>query len=268
MARDNGTLSKEFFVGLFVATGLALLIFFVFSIGGVREIFQPTKKISVKFDYLGGLKAGQPVLYSGYQVGRVQSVEIQKETEQGLLVTISLPADLPVYKNSNFMIASSGIIGDRVLEIESPEKPGEPVEGGEVLEGTDPVNMAKILGQFQSMFDDQANQQFKSLLANAHRVSEDFVSFSEDIRSLTARNEEDVDQIISNLSSSSENVQSLLARADTTSRALKKIADDFSHLTQENRPQIQSTIKNLEKTSENIKKFSEKIRQKPWRILW
>lgn len=265
---EDKPFGKEFFVGMFVASGIALLIFFVFSIQGLSGQFSAQKQISVTFNYLGGLKTGQPVLYAGYKVGTVQSISIEEGPPGHVVTRLSVPADLPVHDNSQIMIASSGLIGDKVIEILPASEPGQLVKDGATLEGTDPINMARVLGEVRGLVGDGQRTGIRATLENAERMTENLAEMSQSLKSLADNNEDEINELLANLSKGSRNLPKVIDRADSAARSLNKLANNLSRLSGDNEPAINRMIENLETTSDNLTVFSEDIKDNPSELFW
>lgn len=66
---------NDVWVGLFVVIGAAALLFLALKAGNLLSLsFDPTYRISARFDNIGGLKAGAAVKSAGVVVGRVTSI--------------------------------------------------------------------------------------------------------------------------------------------------------------------------------------------------
>jgi len=275
MPKDTSTVTREFIAGAFVATGIALLVLFVFTLGGITSTWRPTKTLSVRFSYLGGLKSGQPVLYSGYRVGTVESINIARGPENGLITKLRIPKDLTIYEGSEFLVSSSGIVGDKVLEIVPPEKPTSPIKTEKVLKGNDPINVARMLDQFSDVFGKDSRAKVHDLLSNAGiatknlaEVSQNFVKLSDSLKSLTNNNDTKINRILTNLAEGSGEFRQFVTKAETTASSIRSLSNQLSELSGENRQDLRTTLENLKEASKDLKGFSRKVEKKPWRLLW
>ena len=67
---------NDVWVGLFVVIGAAALLFLALRAGNLLSLsFDPTYRISARFDNIGGLKAGAAVKSAGVVVGRVRTID-------------------------------------------------------------------------------------------------------------------------------------------------------------------------------------------------
>jgi len=106
----------KFSVGLFVITGLGMVIVFVLWLGMARH-FKEGRKYEVYFDEsVQGLNKDSAVKYQGVGIGRVESIGVAPD---GKLVGIVLNLDEPL-KESDTMVAqlkSVGITGIMFIEL-------------------------------------------------------------------------------------------------------------------------------------------------------
>jgi len=271
MAQRDSGLSKEFFVGLFVAAGIALLGFFVFSAQSLTHYFQDTGVYRVKFEYLGGLKSGQPVLYAGSQVGVVRSISLD-ESELEWLVTIDIPKQIPIHSNSTVSISSSGLVGDKVVEIIPPEgKPADRVESGATLEGKDPLNVVKIFDQVQNVFRENQNLELGTIINDVRTTTQNLKVLSSELRTLTDDNREQLQSTIDNLSVIFDRIRdvfrnnqdvefgTLVDDIQTTTENLKALSSQLRSLTGDNRTKLQSIIDNLDTATTELPKVMNRI---------
>ncbi len=99
------------------------------------------------YSYLGdvnGLKAGAPVHLSGVEVGSVTRVAFASpEAPRPVQVTIKLRSDIHdrVTTSSQLSVGSLGVLGEKMVNIDSGPAGGDPIPDGGVLEGEagDPI---------------------------------------------------------------------------------------------------------------------------------
>ena len=79
--------STETLVGVFVLLGILALAFLALKAANLAS-FSAAKTYTVRarFDNIGGLKKNAPVRSAGVSVGQVQSITLDKNTYQGLVI--------------------------------------------------------------------------------------------------------------------------------------------------------------------------------------
>lgn len=141
-------LSLEVKVGLFIITGIGLLVFFLFAIGDFSAYFQPGYELRVVFDSANGIGRGSPVQYAGVEVGKVESVRVvypgDGSTPQ-VELSVKLPGRIQVRANDEVSISTFGLLGEKFLEIRPGSGRGEQLKRGQTLVGKPPVSTERII---------------------------------------------------------------------------------------------------------------------------
>lgn len=132
-------------LGIFVLTGLFLLILFFYMMSKNESIFAARFEIKAHFENVSGLVAGNNVRVSGIVVGIVEEVELVNDTL--VIVTIALNNDMRriVRKNALAALGTDGLIGNRVVNIIPAKEPAPLIEPGDVLMGQKEVSTEEML---------------------------------------------------------------------------------------------------------------------------
>ena len=127
----------ELYVGLFLFVGLATIAVMVVVFGRVGEGFQKTYPIVVEFPNASGLIKDSYVLLSGAQIGKVATTPKLTGSKFAVEVTLNIRGNVKLPKKSRFFVGSSGLLGDRFVDVFPPEEfdPGQMIEPGERIKG-------------------------------------------------------------------------------------------------------------------------------------
>lgn len=108
----------EFFVGLFMVVGILAAVTMALKVAGlVLSSSGDSYLVKAKFDNIGSLKVRAPVRIGGVVIGRVESIELDKETLVPV-VTMSIQSDFnELSSDSKASILTSGIIGEQYIGI-------------------------------------------------------------------------------------------------------------------------------------------------------
>ncbi|MDA4105932.1 mammalian cell entry protein [Mycobacterium holsaticum DSM 44478] len=99
------------------AIGLALTIGIVLgALNYDRLPFLQGKEYSAYFAEVGGLKAGEAVQVSGFEVGQVKSIDLDLPRA---LVTFTVDRDIRLGDRTEAAIKTKGLLGTRILEVTS-----------------------------------------------------------------------------------------------------------------------------------------------------
>ena len=139
--------SLEIRVGLFVIAGLALLVFFLFTIGDFDTYFQPGYDLRVVFDSANGVGRGSPVQYAGVEVGKIQDLQLVYGEGQAphVEVAIRVPTRIIIRADDAASISTFGLLGEKYVEIVPGSGAGAALKPGEVLLGKPAVSTERIM---------------------------------------------------------------------------------------------------------------------------
>ncbi len=239
---------NQFVIG---AVGLALTIGIVLgALNYDRLPFLHGKEYSAYFADAGGLTTSQGVLVSGFEVGKVESIELDGPRA---LVKFTVARNIHLGDRTEAAIKTKGLLGTKVLEVTS--------RGGGQLEGTIPVERTRspyqlpdALGELATTISglntnqlsdslrvlaetfsdtppqlriavegvarfsqtlDERDEQLRGLLANANKATTVLAQRSNQVVSLIA------------------NSNALLAELETQSAALDQISGNISSLSRQ-----------------------------------
>lgn len=123
-------------LGVFVATGLAVLVGGLLVLAGTK-LGEKRDRYSVRFDdasySLTGLEVGAPVRYSGVRIGRVDAIKVDPQDVSVLVVELSLNGGTPVAEDSKASAGSMGITGLKYIELSRGSRAARVRAPGEVI---------------------------------------------------------------------------------------------------------------------------------------
>ncbi|MCC7220680.1 MAG: outer membrane lipid asymmetry maintenance protein MlaD [Candidatus Contendobacter sp.] len=109
----------ELMVGVFIALGLAAFLLLALKVSDLTSIGNDQGyRITARFENVGGLKVRAPVTLGGVRIGRVISIDLDRQSYEAV-ATLSidprydrLPAD------SGASILTSGLLGEQYVSLE------------------------------------------------------------------------------------------------------------------------------------------------------
>jgi len=122
--KDYGTSVK---VGLFLAIGLLAIGGTVAYFGRIGDSIKPTYKITVTWDNAANLLKGAKVQLAGAKIGTVASSPQILPDMQGVAITLRIYSDVKIPSASDFYIASSGLLGDKFVDVIVHDKTSPPL---------------------------------------------------------------------------------------------------------------------------------------------
>ena len=119
--------------------GAAVLIWIV----ATAEPFR----LVILFDDIGNLKKGDPVLWKGFEVGKVDEIRPLVENEIGVTIRLKDDYVTGITHGAEFTLKRSavlGLVGRDAVEITTPLSPGAPFERGERIQGKSTPKLSLI----------------------------------------------------------------------------------------------------------------------------
>jgi phospholipid/cholesterol/gamma-HCH transport system substrate-binding protein len=145
-------------LGLFVLSGLAILILSLFLIGRNQHMIGSHYILKARFQNVSGLRDGNNVRYAGIEVGTVDELRIIDDTTLEVLMLINSDMKKVIRKNALASIGADGLMGNKVVNI-VPQPGQEPYAAdGDLLVSRMAVdfddiirNLSGITGQVQEI---------------------------------------------------------------------------------------------------------------------
>jgi phospholipid/cholesterol/gamma-HCH transport system substrate-binding protein len=254
-------LNPETKVGILSAFALLALCSLFFWLNRVTFL-QKGSEAEVVFDRIEGLRPGAPVKYIGVDVGRIKKIYFEK---QHIIVVVHINQGFELPYTSKAMIASSGVIGDKYLELQ-PLKPGERPLANHRIQGEAPTSMEQLYSSaFEIMkslqqtveslnrivADHDTAASIKNILANLEKVSAT-------AERLVSGNEATINRLIYNATTASAE----LARASATANRFLQIAADGPAAAD-----LKTILAHINTVSANLDRFSSLLAEKGPQVL-
>ncbi len=139
-------LSPEAKAGVTILLSVILLATMAMAVGRIDFGRNDYAQITLEYQSIDGLVEGAPVRYAGVSVGHVAAVQLASNS---VLVNIRLDRDLIIPSDSQFVIATSGILGDKYIEIK-PGQAQDVLDTSGVIAGVNPVSIDSMLHEVES----------------------------------------------------------------------------------------------------------------------
>lgn len=141
---------RPFIVGVFIFTGILILVAGVFLIGNQEKIFGKKFTLNIMFDDIGGLKTGNNVWLSGVKVGTVKKISFIKEARVEVSVSVMKDAASLIWKNSKAKVSSDGFIGSKIVIIYGGTAESGLVTNGDLLQSEKGISTEEMMLTLQS----------------------------------------------------------------------------------------------------------------------
>ncbi|WP_313950809.1 outer membrane lipid asymmetry maintenance protein MlaD [Accumulibacter sp.] len=108
----------DLWVGIFVAVGLAGILFLALKVGNLSAgNFAETYMLTAKFANIGGLKVRAPVKSAGVVVGRVVDIHFDPKAYEAV-VTFSINERYRFPKDTFALILTAGLLGEQYVGLD------------------------------------------------------------------------------------------------------------------------------------------------------
>jgi phospholipid/cholesterol/gamma-HCH transport system substrate-binding protein len=109
----------DLWVGVFVAAGLAALLFLALKVGNLASFStEQSYQVQAKFANIGGLKVRAPIKSAGVVVGRVTDIRFDTESYEAI-VTMDVGASYQFPRDTVAKILTSGLLGEQYIGLEA-----------------------------------------------------------------------------------------------------------------------------------------------------
>jgi len=136
----------ELMVGLFIVIALVILVSFVFLIRDF-QIIKPGYTFDIIFGFANGVKVNAPTRLAGVDIGEVKSINIFQDPQSmqtNVRVRVWVERDTRIPIDSQVLINTLGLLGEKYIEIMPGENYNEFVKSGDAISGKNPVPIDEI----------------------------------------------------------------------------------------------------------------------------
>ncbi|MCB2108024.1 MAG: MCE family protein [Rhodobacteraceae bacterium] len=233
-------------VGTFV---LAMLVAFVIVISTLAGRSGATDDYFTIYDNVGGLKFGTLVMYEGYQVGQVESIEPLTEGASSIKfrVNLSVTEGWRIPDDSVARATVSGLLSAMTIDIDEGES-NTFLKPGSEIQGVSATNFFAALSEIGAEFGELSSDSIRPLLANINAY----------VKNVDQMTMEHVPDILANLEKLSADLGKDVPEITGSLRRTSNLIET-DILKPENRANIDAIISNFETTSSNVVALSQDL---------
>ena len=255
-------LSEEAKVGLMITVSFTVFIVMIAMLAKIN-ISRSGYTLRVYYSFLNDLRVGAPVkIAGGIKIGYVDTI---KQSGEKTEVTLWIEKKYSLVKNTKFAIFTSGLIGEKYINVFVPPSSDveEFLMDGDKVYGMDPASFDQMMMTFQSFMQDESGgqvlaeifQNSKKFVGNLNTIAEEnrydirqsivsaketianlnFQSkimmaninkFSKDMADLSAKNKDDINITLRNLSETSTNLNKIVFRIEKGRGTLGRLLNE------------------------------------------
>ena len=230
----------EIYVGLFLFIGLATIAVMVIVFGRVGEGFAKTYPLTVEFPNASGLVKDSDVLLSGARIGKVITTPKLIGSLYAVEVTLKIREEVQIPRTAQFVVGSSGLLGDRYVDVIPPAtfgpddmaKPEEKIKGTRVA-GLDDLTQkgGVVMDQLIKELDDIQKitvQLHSGLLSeqNMKNLTETFANLKTTSTNLNESMKK-LDPIMAKADAAVDSAKGTMKTAEGAAAEFKKTVEEF-----------------------------------------
>lgn len=275
------SLTPELRVGLFTLAAIGALIYLSLKTAGVSFFGGPEEfSFNMNFNSVAGVELRSKIKLSGVEIGYIEDIILQ---DGHATIKARLSRKAGIRKNALATIRTSGLLGEKYIEIIQGSKDKPFIKQGDTLKRTqEPADISDIMNKVGETIEDiravtlslknvfgtlEGEKSLRSTLSNIDEASAN-------MKDILAENRESLRTTLGNFSSISEafseNAPALAANLEIISSGLKEIIEDnkedltdgianmkeltvhFNEILQDNKENLKITIDNMAAASEKI----------------
>lgn len=259
-------MSAEAKVGAFAVGGLMALSSAMYAVGDFHFGGNDDLKVYAGFRQVIGLENQSTVRLSGVPVGNVADI---KNDGGGVTVTLNIKPDLKIPKNSKVIVASSGVMGEKFINIMPGKDDGNYLTSGDYVFGEEEADMnsmfegmnsvmekaTDLLNSVQAILGDKTFQtSIVEMSKNMSEASDHVNKFTASLERMAVGNEGNISQITGQLNEILAGMDRSMANVENMTANLNRFAGNPQTVAE-----LQTTLKNISDTSKNIANMAENM---------
>jgi phospholipid/cholesterol/gamma-HCH transport system substrate-binding protein len=150
MQRNSAYKSR---LGIFVFTGILLLLAAIYYIGKRQQLFGQTFRISGIFSDVNGLQVGNNVRFSGITVGTIEDIEIVTDTTVRVDMILEEEVRKFIKKDARATIGSEGLMGNKIMNISPGSSGQQPIQDNDFIATKKPFDFDEMLNKVRLTTD-------------------------------------------------------------------------------------------------------------------
>ena len=162
---------RAIIVGLFIFIGMLVLLAGILTVGNLHSTFVKKIGVTVLFDNVNGLQAGNNIWFSGVKIGTVKKMSFFGESQVKVQLKIDEKAQQYIRRDAKVKIGTDGLIGNKIIVIYGGTPHSAQVEDGDTLGIERSVSSDEMMAVLQ-----QNNQNLLAITADFKSISHKLAS--------------------------------------------------------------------------------------------
>lgn len=261
-------ITKEAKVGLLVVVSLSIL-YTGFNFLKGKDYFSNDNTYHIMYMQIDGLVKSNPVVINGFNIGRVDEIELQQNNGDSVLVTISVTDNVYLTEGTYALLIDDGLLGGKKISLELGNSDVK-IESGSYLTGkkdggfteaiaakATPVieNLDKTLSSLNNILADSTQKGLQNSLFSLNTTIKDIDKLTNETTSLIRKNKPTITKALSKMDSTMASFQKSMKTLEPLMASLNQIADSL------NDANLKATIAEATKTMASFHEMADNINQ-------
>jgi phospholipid/cholesterol/gamma-HCH transport system substrate-binding protein len=152
---------------MFVIISTVFLIAALYLIGNKQNLFGNTFRISAQFYNVSGLMVGNNVRFAGIDVGTVEKIEVINDSSVNVVMLIERNMQPFIKKNAIASVSTDGLMGNKLVNINSLGNPSKSVEEEDILKTLRPIEQDEMIRTLNA-----TNENMKAITYNLRTITD------------------------------------------------------------------------------------------------
>jgi phospholipid/cholesterol/gamma-HCH transport system substrate-binding protein len=134
-------------VGVFLVAGFICFAYLSVKLGDVNLFGEQTYTVTARFGSVSGLKEGATVEMAGVAIGSVRQIVLDPKDYEAV-VELAIEKQVRLQEDSIASIRTSGIIGDKYVDVSPGGLEDYIADGGRIVETESAINIEKLVSKY------------------------------------------------------------------------------------------------------------------------
>jgi len=241
---------------LFFLVAIGSFVVFAVVVAG-QNLWQRYDTYYIRFTdtSVGGIQAGGSVVYQGIAVGSIETIEIDPQNIESIVITIEVREGTPIKTDVTARIVPVGITGFSQIELSGGTQEASRLEPGSFIRA-DASALAQVTESARDILEG-----IEGLLADISGVLNEVDEASvgnilSRVDAILATNQEAVETLVGELNRTARSVGSVSEELESLLVDAGSITDDLAQLVAESAPAITSSVLALEESMAVINRIT------------
>ena len=143
----------DFWVGVFVIIGIACISFLALKVANITTLGNNNNiyTLYANFNNIGSLKAAAPVKVSGFTVGRVAAISLNKNTYQAHVI-LQIDKNYTFSTDTSAEILTTGLLGEQYISLQTGANSESLKNGDTITITSSALVLEQLIGKFMTSF--------------------------------------------------------------------------------------------------------------------